>query len=93
MRLKSNLDLSRLSVHSNERMLNKSFVSFISLILLSQIHRTMLEQDLYRKMTMKQMLLTLAKLRLQEINDVRILFPLTKEQRKIFKAFDVKEPV
>ncbi len=93
MRLKSSLDLSRLRVHSNERMLNKSFVSFISLIVLSQIHRTMLEQDLYRKMTMKQMLLTLAKLRLQEINDVRILFPLTKEQRKIFKAFDVKEPV
>lgn len=93
MRLKSSLDLSRIRVHSNERMLNKTFVSFISLILLSHIHRTMLEQGLYEKMTMKQMLLTLAKIRLQEINDVRILFPLTKEQRKIFKAFDVKEPV
>jgi transposase len=92
MRLKSSLNLSRLRVHSNERMFNKTFVSFISLILLSHIHQTMLEQDLYRKMTMKQMLLTLSKLRLQEIKDVRILFPLTKEQKEIFKAFDIKEP-
>ncbi len=92
MRLKNSLDLSRFRVHSNERMLNKTFVSFISLVLLSKIHQTILEQDLYRKITMKQMLLTLSKIKLQQINDVRILFPLTKEQKEIFKAFDIKEP-
>jgi hypothetical protein len=32
-------------------------------------------------------------LRVQHINDVRILFPLTKQQKSIFKAFGVDQPV
>jgi len=33
------------------------------------------------------------KLRVQHIHDQRILFPLTKEQKTIYKAFAVKDPV
>jgi hypothetical protein len=44
-------------------------------------------------MTMRQLIMILAKLRVQEINGHRILFPLTKEQKAIFKAFNVVEPV
>lgn len=53
----------------------------------------MLDQALYKKMTLKKLLMTLAKLRVQTINGTRILFPLTKEQKNIFKAFGVDEPI
>jgi hypothetical protein len=74
-------------------MQNKVFVCFLALILLSNIHRVMLDQALYKKMTLKKLLMTLAKLRVQTINGTRILFPLTKEQKNIFKAFGVDEPI
>lgn len=93
LRLKNSLDLGRLRVHKQESMQNKVFVGFISLILMSQIHKVMLDNGLYKKMTMKKMLMTLSKLRVQEINGTRILFPLTKEQKDIYKAFNVSEPM
>ncbi|WP_282705219.1 hypothetical protein [Sporomusa ovata] len=42
---------------------------------------------------MKKLIMTLAKLRIQEIQGRRILFPLTKEQKVIYKAFHVPEPL
>ncbi|WP_218961470.1 hypothetical protein, partial [Desulfobotulus mexicanus] len=71
---------------------NKTFVGFLALILLSKIHYTMLQEKLYCKMTMKELLLTLSKLRRQEIKGTKILFPLSRLQMTIFKAFGVKEP-
>ena len=92
-RLKNSLDLGRIRVHSENSMQNKVFVGFISLILLSAIHNVMTEKRLYGKMTMKKLILTLSKLKLQIVKGVRILFPLTKEQRCIYEAFDIQEPV
>ena len=93
LRLKNSLDLGRLRVHKEERMQNKIFVGFLSLILLSQIHKVMLDNGLYKKMTMKKLVMTLSKLRVQEINGTRILFPLTREQKDIYKAFNVDDPM
>lgn len=93
LRLKNSLDLGRLRVHSSDSMQNKVFIGFIALILLSYIHTVMSDKDLYRQMTMKKLIMTLAKLRVQEINGHRILFPLTKEQKEIFKVFNLTEPV
>ncbi|MDR3600468.1 MAG: hypothetical protein P4L49_08330 [Desulfosporosinus sp.] len=42
---------------------------------------------------MKKLLISLSKLRLQTINGTRILFPLTKDQKTIYKALNVDEPV
>jgi transposase len=83
LRLKNSLDLGRLHVHREDTMQNKVFIGIISLILLSHIHKIMLEKDLYMKMTMKKLLMTLSKFRVQEINATRILFQLTKEQKSI----------
>ena len=44
-------------------------------------------------MTMKKLILTLAKLKLQYVNGVRVLFPVTKEQRTIFEAFEIELPL
>ena len=93
LRFKNSLDLGRLRVHRENSTQNKTFVGFLALILLSQIHKVMLDHGLYKKMTMKKLLMTLSKLRVQEINGTRILFPLTKEQKGIYKAFGVDEPV
>ena len=93
LRLKVNLNLGRLRVHSDDRMQNKVFIGFIALILLSHLHNVMLDQNLYKQMTLKKLLLTLAKLRVQHIHGHRILFPSTKEQKAIYKAFGVKEPM
>ena len=93
LRLKNSLDLGRLRVHRADSMQNKVFVGFIALILLSYIHKVMSDKDLYRNMTMKKLIMTLSKLRVQEIKGTRILFPLTKEQKAIFKSFELVEPV
>lgn len=92
-RLKNSLDLGRLRIHSENSMQNKVFVGFISLILTAAIHKVMLDQGLYRRMTMKKLIKSLEKLRIQRINGNRILFPVTKEQKDIFKAFGLGEPV
>ena len=91
-RLKNSLDLGRVRVHSETSMQNKVFIGFISLILLSAIHNVMLDRKLYAKMTMKKLILTLSRLKLQVVNGVPILFPVTKEQREIYNAFGIQQP-
>lgn len=93
LRLKCDLDLGRLRVHSQERMQNKVFIGFVALILRSAIHNVMSDKDLYRKMTMNQLLRTLSKLRVQVIGNEQIVFPATKAQKDIFQAFGLEEPV
>lgn len=93
LRLKNSLDLGRLRVHREDSMQNKVFISFIALILMSHIHNVMLDKKLYKTMTMKKMIMTLSKLRVQTINGNRIMFPITKNQKEIYKAFDINDPV
>jgi hypothetical protein len=93
MRYKNNLGIGRLRVHDGERVRNKALVSFISLVLVSAIHKVMKEKGLYKKMTMDKLLMTLSKLKLLVIDGHHILRPLTKEQREIFSAFDLPLPV
>ena len=80
-------------MHKQKNMQNKVFVGFIALILLSEIHNVMSDNDMYKKSTMKQLLHTLSRHRIQEINGTRVIYPVTKEQREIYKAFNVSEPV
>jgi transposase len=93
MRLKNSLDLGRLRVHSETSMQNKVFIGFIALIILSGIHNTMAGKKLYTKMTMRKLILALSRLKLQIVKGVRVLFPVTKEQRSIYDAFGIQLPV
>lgn len=52
-----------------------------------------LDRRLYDRMTMKDLIRTMEKLRTQVIDDRRILFPLTKKQREIYEAFGLSLPV
>jgi transposase len=93
MKLKNAIDLRRIRVHSQESMQNKVFVGFIALILLSHINKVMVQKKMYRDMSMKDVLYTLKKLRVQKIAGKNILFPITLEQRNIYNAFSIKPPV
>jgi len=93
LRLKCDLDLGRLRVHSQDRMQNKVFIGFIALILLSHIHAVMMDHDMYDKMTMRKMIRTLTRHRVQTIGGERIIYPVTKTQREIYEAFGVCVPV
>ena len=93
LRLKKSLDLGRLRVHSQESMQNKVFIGFIALVMLSEIHKVMSDEDMYVRMTLKKLLHTLSRHRIQQINGTRIIHPATKEQRNIYQAFKVEEPV
>ena len=90
--MKTQLDLGRLRIHSDNSMQNKVFICFIALIIRCRIHRVMMENGLYMKMTMARLILILEKLKVQYINGNRILFPVTKEQKGIYDAFGIAYP-
>jgi hypothetical protein len=89
---KNSLGLDRLRVHSDERTQNKTFVAFIALILASHVHNTMKNKGLYKLMTFDRLFLTLAKLKSATVNGRRFLRPLTKQQKDLFRAFDIPLP-
>jgi len=89
---KNNLGLDRLRVHNDERVENKLFIGFISLILQSAIYQTMKAQGLFTKMTFDKLILTLAKLKSASISGKSILGPVSKSQRTIFDAFGLSIP-
>jgi hypothetical protein len=89
---KNSLGLERLRVHSGERAQNKTFIAFIALILASHVHNTMKDKALYKLMTFDRLFLTLAKLKSATVNGQRFLRPLTKQQKDLFKAFDIPLP-
>lgn len=73
-------------------MQGKLFVGFLACVLMAEINKTMAEHDMYKNYTMRELLNILAKLRVQDINGRRILYPVTKEQRLIYEAFGVALP-
>lgn len=92
LRLKNNIDLGRLRVHSANAMQGKLFVGFVASVIMASINKVMADMNLYKKYTMKELLRVLAKVRIQDINDQMILSPLTKEQRIIYEAFKIMPP-
>lgn len=65
-------------------MQGKLFVGFLASILMTELNKTMVENDLFKNYTMREALNVIAKVRMQDINDKRILYPVTKEQRLIY---------
>jgi transposase len=92
MKYKNLLGFQRLRVHSDLRMRNKLFIGFIAMIVVSHIHKVMKEKELYTKMTMEKLLITLSKIKKTMINGSHIIRPLTREQREIFYTFSIPFP-
>jgi transposase len=88
-RLKNNLDLKRLRTHTDITTENKLFISFISLILFSVIHKCMDKADLYKLYTVQGLIEKLDNLRFIYADPNILVKPLTKSENDIFKAFNI----
>jgi hypothetical protein len=91
-RLKAQLDMRRLRIHCDSTMRSKVFVSFLSLVLVSHINNVMIDNKLYDKYTLKEVIDILETLHLIKIKNNTILEPLTSEQKNIFEIFSVDKP-
>jgi len=85
--LKNVLGLGRLRAHSDSVVVNKFFVGFVALVLLSYVHSVMFKAGLYKKYTLKQLLRVLSRFRVHSVKGVRIKVTPTKEVREIYTAF------
>jgi transposase len=93
LRMKNYLDLGRLRVHSDSHMQNKLFIGFVALIIMAHIHKVMADNHMYERMTLKKMLKILERFRVQYINDKKIIYPLTSEQKDIYDVFGIHHPL
>ena len=90
--LKNKLSMKRLRVHNSNRMENKLFIAFISLILISEIYKCVKNSDLYKKYTLDDIFIEIWKLKKMSINSKLIYKPISKEIKDIFKACDIPLP-
>jgi transposase len=90
---KNHLGLDRFRVHGDKRMVKKSFLCFISLIIYSYIYKNMLKKSLFTsKMTLNKVLIEFGKIKSFEINGIQHIRPLTACQKKLLTAFDIEIP-
>jgi transposase len=90
--IKNRLLLNRIRVHSSDRMQNKLFISFISLILISLVYKYMKKNDLYKKYTLNDIFDKTKLLKKIKINNCAIYRPIAKEIKDIFKYCEINVP-
>jgi hypothetical protein len=88
-RLKNNLDLMRLRTHTDITSDNKIFLGFLALLLLSVIHKTMTQNNLYSSLTVKKLIKKLGSIKYVYLDNNILIKPITKEQNDILKAFNI----
>jgi transposase len=91
-RLKAQLDMRRLRIHLDSTMRSKIFISFLSLVLISFIHKTMMDNELYSKYTLKEVIDILESLHVIKIKNNVLLEPLSSEQKLIYDSFNIVKP-
>jgi len=95
--LKNALDYNRLHCSNEEILRGKLFVSFISLIFMSQIRNSLREYMRKKKFTMKKIFMELDKIKVaydaSNEDGYRLLNPLTKTQREIIEQLGMDEKI
>ena len=90
--LKHAVDMNRLRVHSEETLDGKTFVSFISLILLSYVHNVLKEYQYKKKLSLDQIFDELRMIKVIKTTDGMVMQNhITKKQRTILEFFGVDE--
>jgi transposase len=89
---KNFIDGDRLRVHSSIAMNNKIFILFIALIILSRIHKVMVDNDLYKNFTMKELIKIMEGHEMFLVKNRKILKPATATQKRIYSAFGINPP-
>jgi transposase len=88
-RLKNNLDLSRLIIHSDEILANKLFIAFISMIIIAYIHNIMNKNNLYSYLSLLELLDHLGKIKIVKSNENQTMTPISKLNKKLLSVFDI----
>jgi transposase len=92
--IKNELESGRLRVSSKEATEGRIFLTFLSLILYSEVSRVMKEKNLYKTYTISEALFELKKLRLVTLtNGKNYLTEVSKKQRNLFEKFELPIPV
>lgn len=87
--LKTSLDGNRIRTHSETAMKGKLFVKFISMILHCYLTKKMRDTEINKKYSVKEMLLTLKKLKIHSIEKESFISEVTKKQKLIFEKFEI----
>ena len=82
-----------LAVHSDINTSNKLFISFLSLILTSQINKVMVENNLYKTYTIKELFFNLKSIKKMTVKNYKIYSQLTAKQKDILEYFDCPFPI
>lgn len=84
--MKNELSTNRLRVHSRESMEGRLFITFMTLIFSSWIHKTMREKALSNKYTIEELMYEMKKLKIIELqNQRKVLTEISKTQKDLFK--------
>jgi transposase len=78
--------------HSIKTITSKFFIDFISLIIISRVHKIMDDNNLYSLYTMKELFNELNLWCVDEINDQIRTYPVTHKQKQLFRYFNCKIP-
>lgn len=89
---KNELDLHRLRVENDDRADSKQFLAFISLIMRCAVDKVMKKENLYKDYTMKELFLKLGALKMSTVFGEKLLQPISKAQREIFRKFGIASP-
>lgn len=87
--LKNEMDGDRLRAHSQYNSDARLFIKFISLILQSEIIKTMSDKKLFKKYSVKELLAILRKIKITKFEDDQIISEVSKQQRLILEAFNI----
>jgi len=83
--LKNEMDGSRLRVHSNWNMEGKLFVKFIAMIFYMRISHIMNEHKLFKKYSLREMIMELKKIKITTLDDYQIVSEISKKTKTSFR--------
>lgn len=91
--LKNDLDVKRLKVHNARSLKGKMFIAFIALILKTYIFNETIKNGNICKYSVNDILKEMQKISVVNFdNGISMLTEISSTQKKLFKAFKIKEP-
>lgn len=91
--LKNSLQEDRIRCENEISVDGKIFILFLALILYSKIKNTSKEKELFKNLTIKQIINQLQKIKKIELaNGKKIMLEITRKQKDILSAFEIKLP-
>lgn len=90
--IKNEMDGKRLRTHNDFTTLGKIFKLFISSIIMSEITRVMNQNELFKVLTIKEVLYELRKIKINNLSKDGnpIISEISKKQRKILECFNIE---